>query len=110
VSRLTGGREAEFLLERAGIVVNRNLLPKDYLLKTDYRNPSGIRLGTQEVTRLGMGRDEMREIARFIARVLVKREDPEKVRRDVAEFRRPYQKVHYAFSNMTEAYAYISIT
>jgi glycine hydroxymethyltransferase len=57
-----------------------------------------------------MGRDEMREIARFIARVLVKREDPEKVRRDVAEFRRPYQKVHYAFSNMTEAYAYISIT
>ncbi|MDJ0274662.1 MAG: serine hydroxymethyltransferase [Nitrososphaerota archaeon] len=110
VSRLMGGKEAEFLLERAGIVVNRNLLPKDYLLKTDYRNPSGIRLGTQEVTRLGMGKEEMREIARFISRVLVKREDPEKVRREVAEFRRPFQKVHYAFSNATEAYAYVSIT
>ncbi|MDW8042557.1 MAG: serine hydroxymethyltransferase [Nitrososphaerota archaeon] len=110
VSRYMGGRDAELLLESAGIVVNRNLIPKDYKLKTDHRNPSGIRLGTQEVTRLGMGRDEMREIARFIGRVLVRREDPRKISEEVAEFRRNYRRVRYAFSDTVEAYEYIAIS
>ncbi|MEM0382248.1 MAG: serine hydroxymethyltransferase [Nitrososphaerota archaeon] len=109
VSRFMGGRDAEVKLEEAGIVLNRNLIPKDYELKTDYRNPSGIRIGVQEVTRLGMGPSEMKEIARFIARVIVKGEDPKRVRGEVAEFRKEYNKVHYAFSNLTEAYQYIEI-
>ncbi|MDW8043847.1 MAG: serine hydroxymethyltransferase [Nitrososphaerota archaeon] len=110
VSRYMGGREAEMLLESAGIIVNRNLLPKDYKLRTDHRNPSGIRLGTQEVTRLGMGRDEMREIAGFIGRALVRREDPKRISEDVAEFRKGYRRVLYAFSNAVEAYEYVSLT
>lgn len=109
VSRFMGGRDAELKLEEAGIVLNRNLIPKDYDLKTDYRNPSGIRIGVQEVTRLGMGPSEMKEIARFISRVVVRGEDPKKIRAEVAEFRKEYNKVHYAFSNMTEAYQYIEI-
>jgi len=109
VSEYMGGRDAEARLEEAGIVLNRNLIPKDYDLKTDHRNPSGIRLGVQEVTRLGMGPSEMREIARFIARVVVHREDPRKVRQEVAEFRKDYNKVNYAFSNFTEAYQFIEI-
>jgi glycine hydroxymethyltransferase len=104
-----GGMDAEKKLEEAGIVLNRNLIPKDYELKTDYRNPSGIRIGVQEVTRLGMGPSEMKEIARLISRVIVKGEDPKKVRQDVAELRRPFNRVHYAFSNLTEAYQYIEI-
>jgi len=51
----------------------------------------------------------MKEIARFIARVIVKGEDPKRVRGEVAEFRKEYNKVHYAFSNLTEAYQYIEI-
>lgn len=109
VSRYMGGRDAEALLEEAGIVVNRNLIPKDYELKTDHRNPSGIRIGTQEVTRLGMGRDEMAQIAELIARVIVKREEPSRVRRSVAELRREFRRVEYAFSNKAEAYQYIEI-
>lgn len=109
VSRYMGGREAEARLERAGIVLNRNLIPKDYKLKTDYRNPSGIRLGSQEVTRIGMGRDEMDRIAEFISRIIVKGEEPEKVAKDVAEFRRQFNTVKYAFTSQTEAYKYIKI-
>jgi glycine hydroxymethyltransferase len=109
VSKFMGGMEAEKKLEEAGIILNRNLIPKDYELKTDYRNPSGIRIGSQEVTRLGMGPSEMREIARLIARVIVKGEDPKKVREDVAELRKGFNKVHYAFTNATEAYQYIEI-
>ena len=109
VSRYMGGREAEERLERAGIVLNRNLIPKDYKLKTDYRNPSGIRLGSQEVTRIGMGKDEMDRIAEFIARVVVKKEEPEKVARDVAELRKEFRTVKYAFTSQTEAYQYIKI-
>ncbi|GBC71855.1 Serine hydroxymethyltransferase [Candidatus Calditenuaceae archaeon HR02] len=109
VSKFMGGRDAEVKLEEAGIVLNRNLIPKDYELKTDYRNPSGVRIGVQEVTRLGMGPSEMKEIARFISRVVVRGEDPKKIRQEVTEFRKDYNKVHYAFSNLTEAYQYIEI-
>jgi glycine hydroxymethyltransferase len=56
---------------------------------------NGIRIGTQEVTRLGMGDKEMADIARFLARVFVKREDPAGVRADVIEFRKPFQKLSF---------------
>jgi glycine hydroxymethyltransferase len=56
-----------------------------------------------------MGVSEMKEIANFIIRVVVKDELSERVRKDVAEFRREYQKVHYCFENATEAYKYVRI-
>ncbi|GEM_PF-3893185 len=45
----------------------------------------------------------------FMKRVIIDNEQPEKVRGDIAEFRREYQKVHYCFDNLTEAYAYIKV-
>ncbi|RLG63506.1 serine hydroxymethyltransferase, partial [archaeon] len=68
-----------------------------------------IRLGAQEVTRLGMKESEMEEIAEFVKRVVVDGEDPEKVGQDVAEFRKDYQKVHYAFDTLRDAYEYIQL-
>lgn len=106
VSRYCLGGDAERRLERANIIVNRQLLYGDIQKGLHYRNPSGIRLGTQEVTRLGMGKGEMKEIARLIARV-VKGEEPERVREEVRELRRPFQRVLYCFESQTEAYAYI---
>ena len=55
------GRQAEAALRECGITLNRNSLP------FDTNGPwytSGLRLGTPAVTTLGMGADEMREIAR----------------------------------------------
>jgi len=103
------GGDIERLLEKAGIIVNRNLLPWDSSEGRSYLNPGGIRLGTSEVTRIGMKEGEMEEIAEFIKKVVVDGEKPEIVREEVAEFRREYQKVHYCFKSMTEAYEYIEI-
>ena len=88
------GAKAATLLERANIIVNKNLLPYDR--PEDVKDPSGLRLGVQEMTRFGMGKDEMEEIARLFKRVLINREDPESVAKDVAEFRSNFLRVHYA--------------
>jgi glycine hydroxymethyltransferase len=56
-----------------------------------------------------MKESEMKEIAEFIKRVVIGKDDVEKVKSDVAEFRKDYQKVHYCFENTTEAYNYIKI-
>ncbi|MEM2282980.1 MAG: serine hydroxymethyltransferase [Candidatus Hadarchaeales archaeon] len=91
------GGKVEVLLERANIILNRNLLPWDLREGRHYRNPGGIRMGTAEVTRLGMKEPEMERIAEFIGRVLVRGEEPERVAREVAEFRKDFQTLHYCF-------------
>ena len=84
-------------LEEAGIILNKNLLPWDK--PEDVNNPSGLRIGVQEVTRWGMGKNEMDEIARFIADVVLGRREPASVRRSVIEFRRQFTRVHYALDD-----------
>ncbi|MEM2972914.1 MAG: serine hydroxymethyltransferase [Candidatus Caldarchaeum sp.] len=109
VSKYMDGRTAEEKLERAGIILNRNLIPKDYRMKTDYRKPSGIRMGTQEVTRLGMNESEMKHIAELIADVVVRGRNPVEVAEEVAEFRKDYRKVKFCFESATGAYDYVRI-
>jgi glycine hydroxymethyltransferase len=92
VSKFGGGDKVAALLEEANIIVNKNALPWD---KSVLR-PSGIRMGVQEMTRFGMGRDEMQEIARFIARVL-RGEDPATVKREVTKFRKAFLEIKYGF-------------
>ncbi len=101
------GRTVEEQLEKANIIINRNLLPWDKKMGRDYKSPGGIRLGTSEMTRLGMRESEMEMIAELIHRVVMKGEDVKRVAADVAELRRSYQKVHYAFENETPAYAHL---
>ncbi|MCD6247863.1 MAG: serine hydroxymethyltransferase [Hadesarchaea archaeon] len=103
------GQELEKRLERANIILNRNLLPWDPREGRHYKHPGGLRIGTSEVTRLGMKEREMAEIAEFIKRVVIDQEEPEKVAVEVREFAKDYQKVHYAFESETEAYEYIEI-
>jgi len=55
------GKEASKKLVDCGIVTNMNTIPGD----TDPLNPSGLRLGTPELTRIGMKEKEMDEVARF---------------------------------------------
>ncbi len=61
------GKEAQAVLDRAGITLNKNTIPDDP------RSPfvtSGLRIGTPSVTTQGMGEEEMGAIASAIARVL----------------------------------------
>ncbi|MFX1330242.1 MAG: serine hydroxymethyltransferase [Promethearchaeota archaeon] len=101
------GSVVEEELEDANIIINRNLLPWDKKRGRDYRSPGGIRLGTSELTRLGMKESEMDAVAEFMTRLVIKGEKKEKIAADVSEFRKDYQKVHYAFDTETDAYAHL---
>ena len=101
------GGALEQKLEQANVILNRELLPWDPREGRHYWNPSGLRLGSQEVTRIGMKEREMEEIAEFIKRVIIDGEDTKRVAADIAEFRRDYQRVHYCFESATEAYEYV---
>jgi glycine hydroxymethyltransferase len=64
-----GGREVSRRLCENGIICNMNLLPGEP--RKNARNPRGIRLGVQEMTRFGMGADAMDAIADLIQACLV---------------------------------------
>lgn len=96
-------------LEKAGIIVNRNLLPYDIREGRHFMEPGGIRIGTSELTRLGMKESEMIEVAEFMKRVVIDGKDPKKVAEDVAEFRKNYQYCHYCFEEAAEAYKYLGL-
>lgn len=96
VRELGGGAKAAKMLEEANIIVNKNLLPYDTPDKV--KDPSGLRLGVQEVTRFGMKEAEMEEIARFMRMVLIDQRDPHEVARKVAEFRSEYLVVQYCLN------------
>ncbi len=104
------GGTLEEQLEKANIILNRNLLPWDIREGRHFMHPGGIRLGTSEVTRLGMKESDMEEIADFIRRVVIEKESPENVSKDVAEFRKGFQNIHYCFEKGAEAYSYIRVS
>lgn len=61
------GQEAEAILEKAGIAVNKNAIPFD---TRPPRVTSGIRIGTAAVTTRGLGEAEMEEVGGYIADLL----------------------------------------
>ena len=69
------------------------MLPGD----TKALSPSGLRLGTPELTRLGMGTDEMQDVARFFSRALISKENPKNIRNDIINFKSNFQTVNYCF-------------
>lgn len=96
------GAKAAKLLEDSGIITNMNMLPGD----TKALSPSGLRLGVQELTRVGMGKNEMAEVAKLFARVLIHGEDPSKVKDDVSELKSNFHIIRYCF-NEDEQSGYI---
>ncbi len=71
------GKEAQELLEKAGIIVNKNAIPFDPMPPA---NPSGIRLGTPAVTTRKMKEEEMEIIAGYIDRVVKEKSEKEAVK------------------------------
>ena len=72
-----------------------NMLPGD----TKALSPSGLRLGVQELTRVGFGADEMQDVASFYSRVLLNGEDPAQVKADVHALKAEYQTIRYCFND-----------
>jgi glycine hydroxymethyltransferase len=80
------GKEAEDALDKAGITVNKNMIPYDPRKPWD---PSGIRLGTPAVTTRGMKESEMKQIAEWINKAIENRNDKPKlkeIKKEIMEF------------------------
>jgi glycine hydroxymethyltransferase len=68
------------------------MLPHETLSAHDH--PDGIRIGVQEMTRFGMGEDEMVRIAELIKECII---DKKSVKEEVNRFRSDYQCVKYSY-------------
>jgi len=97
VREFGGGLDVAHKLAEANLITNKNLIPGD--TPADWDRPSGLRIGTIEVTRLGLMEADMVTIADFFKRVLVDGEATAAVRRDVEAFRLPLQDFYYNFDN-----------
>ncbi|MCX7996773.1 MAG: serine hydroxymethyltransferase [Patescibacteria group bacterium] len=84
-------------LERANIITSTCSLPKD-------RNgtESGLRLGTAELTRIGMREQEMEMVAECISSVLHDSHDTERTKKKVTSFRSSYRTISFCFSGIID--------
>jgi len=84
------GKQAQEVLDRAGITVNKNAIPFDTY---PIFKPGGIRVGTPAVTTRGMKEEEMLEIADLVSEALQNRNDQlalERVRAKVCDLTRRF--------------------
>lgn len=95
VHRFGNGMDVARKLETANIITNKNLIPSDR--PEDWDRPSGLRIGTTEVTRYGMGAEEMTTIADLIVDVLEDRRPVAAVKREVVELRQAHRTLRYCF-------------
>jgi glycine hydroxymethyltransferase len=92
VREFGGGEKVSKTLEINDIILNMNMLPHEPLKNHD--RPDGIRIGVQEMTRVGMGEPEMGRIAELIKECII---DKKAVKEEVSRFRSEYQEVHYSY-------------
>ena len=84
------GKIGEQALDKAGITVNKNMIPYDQRKPMD---PSGVRIGTAALTTRGMQQDEMKKVGAWILRVLKAPEDASvlaAVRAEICDFTKSF--------------------
>lgn len=79
-----GGKEAAEILEKNGLVVNKNTIPND---PNPPSKPSGIRLGTPAVTTRGMKEPQMKILGELIKKILI---DGREVKKEVLELAKEF--------------------
>jgi len=105
VEREGGGAPVAKRLADSGIISNKNLLPGDRSPK----HPGGIRLGTPEVTRVGMREAEMVRIAELFDDLLHHDRPAEEIARRAAELKSGFTTVQYCFGAGEAAYRYYDL-
>lgn len=56
-----------------------------------------IRIGTDEITRRGMGQPEMAKIAELLKRTIIDEENPVSIKKEIVKLNRQFQKIQYCF-------------
>ncbi|MCI4370615.1 MAG: serine hydroxymethyltransferase, partial [Thermoplasmata archaeon] len=100
-----GGEAVAKRLADIGIITNKNLLPGD----TSPKHPGGIRLGTPELTRVGMGPKEMEQIAELFDRFLHRGVAPATIAAEVRALKAPFRTIQYCFGAGEAAYRYYDL-
>lgn len=80
------GHEAESVLDKIGITLNKNMIADD---PRSPRDPSGVRLGTPAITTRGMKEDDMVRIAEWIERAVTHDQEEatlKKLKKEVTDF------------------------
>jgi glycine hydroxymethyltransferase len=90
-----GGKMVANLLKENDIILNMNILPHEPL--RNVTNPDGVRIGVQEMTRVGMQEDEMERIAGLIAECIQKGRE---VRVEANRLRQEHETVQYSFDEL----------
>lgn len=71
------GGEAEEVLDKIGLTLNKNVIPDDPLPPF---KPSGIRLGTPAITTRGLGEKDMEQVAEWMHQAIKNRKDDKKLK------------------------------
>jgi glycine hydroxymethyltransferase len=83
---------SSYRLENCNVMVSSIFLPGD-----KYESPTGIRFGLTEVTRLGMKKHEVLEIAKLVVDALSGTRDPEFIKNEVIGLKNDFTKCTYCF-------------
>jgi glycine hydroxymethyltransferase len=96
-----GGQKLAFSLEDAHIVLNKNLLPYDN--QHNRGDPSGLRIGFQDVTRRGFKEKDIEVLCSLILDVVKGKRTPAEVRKDIIKLRQSFKEIKYGFQSVNEA-------
>ena len=100
-----GGNKIAQDLEDANIILNKNLLPYDD--QSSKENPSGLRVGFQDITRRGFGEGDVKYLCDLMLDVIKAKRTPTQVKADVLALKKEFSQVKYGFQNVEEALSYI---
>ncbi len=92
-SKNVTGKQAEFILGKAGITVNKNMIPYDKLPATV---TSGIRIGTPAITTRGLKETDMEWLANVLDKALLHADNESillETKKEIATIMRPYPTV-----------------
>ncbi|HEV2166179.1 MAG TPA: serine hydroxymethyltransferase, partial [Thermoplasmata archaeon] len=105
VEKEGGGEAVARRLAEAGIITNKNLLPGD----TSPKHPGGVRIGTPEVTRVGMKEADMVRIAELFEALLHRNRPVEEVRAGAEALKLGHTGIEYCFGAGESAYRYYDL-
>ena len=100
-----GGQKVASNLEEANIVLNKNLLPYDN--QHNRGDPSGLRIGFQDVTRRGFKEGDIEYLCSLLLEVIKGKRKPVEVRNDVVKLRQGFKEIKYCFQSISEAKDYL---
>jgi len=100
-----GGNKIAQDLEGANIILNKNLLPYDD--QSSKENPSGLRIGFQDITRRGFKAGDIKHLCDLMLDVIKGKRKPIQVKEDVLSLKKEFNQIKYGFQSVEEALTYI---